>query len=112
MTYDDYRRVVQTRGRAGQLIELTYDDVGRVETKTVKNPSGTTVNTITYEYDLLGRLYQTTDKLGTTKNTYDKAGRLIRVEYPEGKTVSYLYDAAGNRTQLTYPCENGVGPRK
>ncbi len=32
-----------------------------------------------------------------------KAGRLICVQYPGYKTVSYQYDAAGNRTRLTYP---------
>jgi YD repeat-containing protein len=102
-TYDSYRRVTQTRGRSGQTITLTYDDLNRVKTKTVRDPNFVLVNTITYQYDLLGRLYKVTDNTGTTKNTYDKAGRLIRVEYPGGKTVSYLYDASSNRTRLTYP---------
>jgi YD repeat-containing protein len=30
-------------------------------------------------------------------------GRLIQVQSPGGKTVSYQYDAGGNRTRLTYP---------
>jgi YD repeat-containing protein len=92
------------RGRAGQTIDLTYDNLNRVKTKSVEDPNHGQTNTITYKYDLLGRVYQVIDENnGTTKNTYDKAGRLIRVEYPGSKTVSYQYDAAGNRTRLTYP---------
>ncbi len=102
-TYDEYRRLSETRGRSGQMIELTYDNLNRVSTKRVWDANDALVNTITYQYDLLGRLYKVTDNTGTTKNTYDQAGRLIRVQYPGSKTVSYQYDAASNRTRLTYP---------
>ena len=101
--YDQYRRLSGTLGRSGQTISLSYDGLNRVRTKMVVDPNTVTTNTITYQYDLLGRLYRVTDNTGTTKNTYDKAGRLIRVQYPGGKTVSYQYDAASNRTRLTYP---------
>jgi len=89
------------------VIELLYDCLNRVSTKRAWDPNSALVYTITYEYDLMGRVYRTNKTVGettdTTKNTYDRAGRLIRVEYPGGKTVSYQYDAAGNRTRLTYP---------
>lgn len=32
----------------------------------------------------------------TTTYTYDSAGRLTQVVYPNGKTISYTYDNAGN----------------
>lgn len=32
---------------------------------------------------------------------YDALGRLIRVEYPNGRVVTYSYDKAGNRTVVT-----------
>ncbi len=86
-----------TRSRGGQSIQFEYDTLNRVVTKTLGS-----VNTITSEYDLLGRLYRMTDRTGTTKNTCGKAGRVIRVEYPDSKTVSYQYDVCGNRTRLTY----------
>lgn len=33
--------------------------------------------------------------------TYDTLGRLIQVVYPSGKTITYEYDDAGNRTKIT-----------
>lgn len=35
----------------------------------------------------------------TVTYTYDELGRIIRAAYPDGKMISYYYDAAGNRTQ-------------
>jgi YD repeat-containing protein len=102
-TYDSYRRVTQNRMRGGQKVQLAYDNLDRVKTKTVKDATDTTVNTITYKYDRAGRLLRTTDNIGTTRNTYDNAGRLTQVAYPGGRTVAYQYDAANNRTRLTYP---------
>jgi len=67
-TYDSYRRVTQTRGRSGQTISLTYDGLNRIPTKTVRDPNFVLVNTITYQYDLLGRLYKVTDDTGTTSS--------------------------------------------
>jgi len=36
---------------------------------------------------------------GTVNYTYDEAGRLIKVEYGNGKTIDYVYDNAGNLLQ-------------
>lgn len=32
---------------------------------------------------------------------YDALGRLLSVTYSDGSTITYAYDAAGNRTTLT-----------
>jgi YD repeat-containing protein len=37
---------------------------------------------------------------GTETYTYDARGRVTIVAYPNGITISYAYDAAGNRTQV------------
>jgi len=36
---------------------------------------------------------------GTITYTYDDAGRLIKVDYGDGKTIEYTYDNAGNLLQ-------------
>jgi len=36
----------------------------------------------------------------STTQTYDELGRLVSVTYPNGTTVTYNYDAAGNRTSV------------
>jgi len=38
--------------------------------------------------------------------TYDVLGRLIRVEYTGGSSVTYSYDSAGNRTSVAYGALN------
>jgi YD repeat-containing protein len=35
---------------------------------------------------------------GSAINAYDSLGRLTRVTYSNGVVVTYVYDAAGNRT--------------
>ena len=43
------------------------------------------------------------DWLGITKIATDPLGRAQNVQYPDGKTVSYTYGKAGERTSITYP---------
>ncbi len=95
--YDKHRRVETETTRSGDTIIYTYYDDGQVASKTVGD------NTITYQYDIMGRTIITTDDTGTTVTSHDNLGRITGVNYPGGKVVSYEYDAVGNRTKLTYP---------
>lgn len=49
----------------------------------------------------------------TVNNTYDDAGRLIRVSYGSGTVISYKYDPAGNllSREVSGPDANGTGSR-
>jgi RHS repeat-associated protein len=84
---------------ASQIISFTFDNLNRVSTKSITDPN----NTITYTYDLTGKLLRTVDTTGTTTYSYDNAGRLTSTTDAGGKTIAYQYDAGGNRTRLTYP---------
>ena len=42
-----------------------------------------------------------------TLYNYDALGRLQSVQYQNGTTVTYAYDAAGNRTQVTNTAGSG-----
>jgi YD repeat-containing protein len=50
----------------------------------------------------------------TVNYTYDAAGRLTGVSYPNGTTISYTYDAAGNllSRQVTSSAASPSGDRK
>jgi RHS repeat-associated protein len=88
----------------------TYDNAGRLVTQTY--PAAVAEN-ITYSYDAIvsgnkgvGRLTKIADQSGTTEFTYNALGQVITDKRTLGTkvyTTGYLYNAAGNITQVTYP---------
>jgi YD repeat-containing protein len=40
----------------------------------------------------------------TVSYTYDSLGRVTQVTYDNGTTITYVYDAAGNRTSQVVTC--------
>ena len=96
-TYDAASNLVSRRLRDGQVMGLSYDDVGRM---TIKDLPGTEP-TIVYTYDLLDRLI-TAAGAQTHSFTHDALGRNLTQTSPQG-TVSLQYDLAGRRTRLTWP---------
>jgi YD repeat-containing protein len=121
LIYDANSRVTQRRLRDGQSIIYTLDNLGR---PTLKNLPGTeaditysydlasritsavSTNTLTFNYDALGRLTSTTDNLGTIGYTYDTAGRRDTMNYPGGGlTITYDYDTLSRLKKIR---ENGA----
>ena len=97
-TYDSADNIAQKRTRGGEFIDYGYDSLNRLIAKTLPGPTS-----IAFSYDLTGRLVDATDPGGTINYEYDSAGRLVRVTYPDARSVEYEYDDAGNRNKLTYP---------
>ena len=120
-TYEDYTFEKLEYDSAGRLwkkkmrvdddedpsVIFYYDELNRVELEH-------SVGVIEYWYDLVDRQIKTYggfSAIGQVESTYDNAGRLTSTAttypYPSRslgeKTVSYEYDAAGNRTKLIYP---------
>jgi RHS repeat-associated protein len=113
--YDANGNVTSRITRAGQTIAYTYDALARLTTKAVPAVSGVSVaNTVTWSYDLAGRIAQGSDMAGNViANDYDSAGRGISTASTipglSAKTVSYQLDEAGNRIRLTWPDAYYVG---
>ncbi len=102
-TYNNAASVVtQVRRRDGQTIAFAYDNLLRVIT--LDAPS--TANDVSYTYDLFSRqLTAVLDPTGTPRTSsfaYDQLSRVTSAGSPLG-TVSYQYDAASRRTQMTWP---------
>src|SRR5207245_8240627 len=69
------------------------------------HPSGTTVDSYSYQYDSAGRATQVTSTLGPTENySYDDASQVT-----SDGTNNFSFDLAGNRTMSGY--STGTGNR-
>ena len=113
--YDANSNVISHTTRAGDEIVATYDASSRPLTSTAPVTVGSETNlTTTTTYNLAGEPVSVTapDQHAPTTNwalsyTYDFAGRILTETQtsPEGtaRTVTYGYDAAGNRNRITWP---------
>jgi RHS repeat-associated protein len=106
--------------RGAQIVNYAYDALDRVCIKVMTAPNITPPTdchataqpspavTSFSTYDLLNRATGATDTNGNTlANVYDNANRMTSATRTtpllSAKTVSYAYDPAGNRTQMTWP---------
>ena len=81
----------------GTSVHYTYDLNGNVLTITHKGKDGNALESFRYTYDAEGRRTQVESSEGVESYTYDLAGQLTAVTYPDGTTESFQYDAVGNR---------------
>jgi RHS repeat-associated protein len=95
--YDKAGNLIAVTDPSGHTINLEYDNDGRVTRRSAGQES------VSFAYDPAGNRISMTDATGTTRYTYDKAGQLTTLTYPDGEVLSMTYDAAGQRTGLTYP---------
>ena len=105
---DDYagRQVVSTEAMNRSSV-AAYDQAGQLVASKTPNASGVSLGATALGYDLDGNLTSSTPASGNraTTYTYDALGRLITQTDPvsatDQVTISYGYDAAGNRTRYT-----------
>lgn len=83
-----------------------YDGVGNRTSSTLSatygyQPFNQLVSTAsaTYSYDTNGNLISKTDPGGSTQYSWDFENRLTQVTLPNGKVVTYKYDALGRRIE-------------
>ncbi|MER7107849.1 polymorphic toxin-type HINT domain-containing protein [Streptomyces sp. NPDC000229] len=100
--YDRSGKLERINYSSGQARSLTYDDLGRLDTDTVKSSGGTAVASTDYGYDIQDRLTSKTTagtaKAGTNTYEYDDADRMTSWT-ADGKKVEYAWDDSGNRVK-------------
>ncbi len=92
-TFDALNRMVSRTDPYGNTIRYRYDPAGNLTELTYSDNK-----TVVYTYDDLNRMTQVVDWDGrTTTYFYDpfSAGRLLRINRPDGSNVHYYYDEAG-----------------
>jgi RHS repeat-associated protein len=115
--YDANGNVTSFRTRRGETLTMTYDNLNRMTVKDVPTRSGlatTHTRDVYFGYDLFGGMtyarFDSTSGEGIA-NAFDALGQLTSsTSNMDGvsRTLSYLYDVAGNRTRLTHPDGNYV----
>lgn len=88
------RRVTPNR----DVIEYKYDKLNQLTN--IYYPDGSNVS---YTYDSNGNRASMTDKSGATRYVYDAYGRLEAVYFPNINPVIYTYDKTGNIIKIEYP---------
>lgn len=119
--YDSQHRLVRETTRDGGVFSFSYDEHGRCFKTTGLDdydaqhlifrmaPRETAVtNSLgdTWIYRLRddGKVSNVVSPLGFVKRfEYDDYGRIVKEQYGNGATTSYLFDQAGNRVQIVNP---------
>ncbi len=107
--YDAAGQRTSLRKRDGNTITYEYDDLGRV--KDERYPAGT-IRNVYNTYDLRGLQRSTTFDSPTGAGlsaSYDGFGHVVSATTTvsgTARTLSYQYDAEGNRTRITHPDGN------
>jgi len=105
--YDSVNRLTEKTGPATQQVTYTYDDPAIPNSKgRLTDASYTQVGNTKFYYDALGREIQsekTIDSIQyTIQRTYDTAGRLTSVTYPDGQQEAfYIYNSSGAVESIT-----------
>ena len=97
-TYDPEGNLLTESFPDGRVFTSYYDSLGRLDYVAYGGP-----RFADFDYDADGNMTTLIDHVGISGFTWDSMNRLQSAHDPYGQTVSYLYDAASNRTRITYP---------
>jgi RHS repeat-associated protein len=105
-TYNDAGHPLRRTLPNGVTTDYGYDSDGRLVSVDHKKADTTRICKYTYTLNAIGNRTQVVETLPdastkTTSYTYDALDRLSTATYPDGRSVTYLYDSFGNRTKMT-----------
>ncbi len=103
--YDSAGQLIEADAGNGTYTRYDYDPDGQLLHTTNFGPGNVVNSRFDYTYDVLGRRSSVTTLDGLTTYGYDRDNRLTSVNLPNGRSLTYVYDAAGNRVGVT---DNGV----
>lgn len=96
-TYDTASRLSREDNGNGTYTTYGYDAAGQVLSIVHYAANGSINSRYDYTYNNLGFRTSMTTLDGTTQYGYDADGQLTSTILPNGRTIQYSYDAAGNR---------------
>ena len=99
--YDEAGHVASEYKGNGTYALYTYDLAGQMLSLVNHGADDSVLSSFAYTYDANGRRTSMTTAEGVTGYAYDVLGRLTAVSFPDGGSISYAYDEAGNRVEVT-----------
>lgn len=85
----------------GTYTLYAYNNLNQLIEVANYSPSDNLQSRFVYEYNATGLRIKMTTLQGQHNYSYDDINQLTQVQYPDGKTVKYDFDAVGNRKQVT-----------
>jgi RHS repeat-associated protein len=101
--FDALNRLKKITYPGSKTIQYGFDDGGRLTTLTDINNEATT-----YTYTDANQLYTATHGGDTTTYTHDDAGKMTKIEYPNGVTGEYTYNSRGDLTRIKWSNTSGT----
>jgi RHS repeat-associated protein len=108
-TYNIAGDLARTDLGNGTFTVYGYDADGRVNSVVNHAADGSVLSSFTYIYDGDGQITSMTTLAGVTTYTYNDDGELATAVLPGSRTLTWTYDAAGNRISATDSGASTVG---
>jgi RHS repeat-associated protein len=111
--YDNAQRLTTITNTAGETINYTLNAAGKATTTTIKDSGGTTKQSWTATYDVLGDMLTRVGSAGATQTTtysYDGMMNRLSVKDANSKTTSTAFDALNRPSTVTDPNSNTAAP--
>jgi RHS repeat-associated protein len=97
-------RLITITDGLGNTINYTYDSSGNRLKEEIKDPQGVLTKTLSYQYDVVGRLWRINNPDSSfSEYGHDAAGNRVSDKDPNGNTTSYQYDGANRIESVIQP---------